>query len=117
MPRPKKCRHVCSLPASHSFGALDASRDKLVNMSIDEYECIRLIDLEGLTQLECAKQMNVARTTVQSIYLNARKKLAECLVECATLHISGGDFKLCKKGGCGKTCRKKRIENDKNSCS
>ena len=35
-------------------------------MTIDEYEAIRLIDLEGL-QEECAKQMNVARTTVQRI--------------------------------------------------
>jgi predicted DNA-binding protein (UPF0251 family) len=49
-------------------------------MTIDEYETIRLIDLEKLTQEECATQMNISRTTVQGIYDVARKKIAESLV-------------------------------------
>ena len=39
----------------------------------------RLMDLEGLTQQECAKQMDVARTTVQSIYEQARYSLLKAL--------------------------------------
>ncbi len=64
-------------------------------MTIDEYETIRLIDLEGFTQEESAKQMNVARTTVQRIYNDARRKLAESLVFGKMLKIEGGDYKLC----------------------
>ena len=45
-------------------------------MTVDEYESIRLIDLEGLTQEEAALQMEVGRSTVQSIYNSARRKLA-----------------------------------------
>lgn len=71
-------------------------------MTVDEYETVRLIDLEGFTQEECASQMNIARTTVQGIYNDARKKLAESLVNGKVLRIEGGDYKLCD--GFGKSC-------------
>ena len=65
-------------------------------MVVDEYEVIRLIDLEGLTQEQCAGQMEVARATVQAIYASARKKLAECIVLGRRLKIDGGDIQLCQ---------------------
>jgi predicted DNA-binding protein (UPF0251 family) len=79
-----------------------------VNMTVDEYEAIRLIDLEGFTQEECAEKMNVARTTVQGIYAEARKKLAESLVEGKVLLIQGGEYRLCDSlgKGCGHGCRR-----------
>ena len=77
-------------------------------MTLDEFETIRLIDLENMTQEQCARQMNVARTTVQSIYESARSKLAECLVNRKELSIEGGDYTICdgKASGCvcGKEC-------------
>ena len=63
-------------------------------MTLDEYETIRLLDLEGLQQEQAAAQMGVARTTVQAIYNNARRKLADCLVNGKRL---GGDVTLCEK--------------------
>ena len=81
-----------------------------VRMTVDEYETIRLIDLEGFTQEECAKQMNVARTTVQGIYVAARKKLAESLVNGKVLLIEGGEYRLCEGlgNGCGRGCHRHR---------
>jgi len=70
MPRPMKWRKVCSMPESIRFGPLDleAHQKDNVIMTIDEYEAIRLIDIEGFTQEECSAQMGVARTTIQGIY-------------------------------------------------
>lgn len=114
MPRPRKWRKVCCLPDSSRFGPLDSTtnEDIVVNMTVDEYETIRLIDLEGLSQEECALQMNVARTTVQGIYSDARKKLAESLVNGKILRIEGGDYKLCDGEGdfCNERCRRRRCE-------
>ena len=101
MARPRKWRRVCCLPDINRFGPLDSGveKEQIVIMSVDEYETIRLIDLEGLTQEECAGQMNVARTTVQGIYQKARKKIAESLVMGKILRIEGGDYKLCDGEG------------------
>ena len=83
-------------------------------MTIDEYEVIRLIDLEGLNQEDCSEQMGVARTTVQGIYANARKKIADSLVNGKILLIEGGEYKLCegKGNGCGKGCCHGRNRNN-----
>lgn len=114
MPRPRKCRKVCFLPQSSLFGPLSADKPEveMVFMTVDEYETIRLIDLEGMTQEECSEKMDVARTTVQRIYNDARYKLAMSLVEGKRLQIQGGDYKLCDKEnpacGCRGCCRKNK---------
>lgn len=64
-------------------------------MAVDEFEAIRLVDLLNLTQEEAARQMGVARATVQSIYGSARKKLALSLVEGRELRIGGGEYQVC----------------------
>ncbi|WP_326907694.1 DUF134 domain-containing protein [Sedimentibacter sp. MB31-C6] len=116
MPRPMKWRRVCSLPESNRFGPLNTPADveHFVMMTVDEYETIRLIDLEGLNQEECANQMNIARTTVQGIYNEARKKIAESLVNGKVLRIEGGNYELCEGNGqnfgCGR-CRRHRFGN------
>ena len=124
MPRPTKWRRVCCLPQNNRYGPLTSNqnitcdlKDNIddnnvefcqIQMTIDEYETIRLIDLEGLTQEECSKQMNVARTTVQGIYIEARKKLAESLVNGKILHIEGGEYRLCGENNtkCIMGCKK-----------
>ncbi len=102
------------MPDSSRFGPLDSPANAVdaVNMTVDEYETIRLIDLDGFTQEECANQMNISRTTVQGIYDEARRKLAESLVNGKVLWIEGGDYKLCdgleQYCGCGGCMRHRR---------
>ena len=98
MPRPKKCRRVCGLPLCREFVPRGAGcAGEAVAMGLDEYEAIRLIDLEGLQQEQAAAQMGVARTTVQAIYNSARRKIADCVVNGKALRIEGGDVEVCEK--------------------
>jgi len=111
MPRPRKWRKVCCMPQNKIYAPVGAEvfDENYINMSVEEYETIRLIDLQGFTQEETAEQMRIARTTVQRIYFEARKKLAELIVNGKVLKIGGGDYKLCDGleincgcGGCGR---------------
>lgn len=116
MPRPRKFRRVCELPDNNLFGALGGPiiLEEAIVMTVEEFESIRLMDYEGMVQEECADRMNVARTTVQRIYTDARKKVAEALVTGKILKIEGGDYELCNvnscNSGCGR-CRKKRFQS------
>lgn len=112
MARPSKKRRICALPQTQGLiprKDKDSKDVPIITMTVDEYETIRLIDLRSFTQEECAASMEVARTTVQSIYDNARHKLAQCLCNGWELEIEGGNYFLCegRDGGCQSPhCRK-----------
>ena len=112
MPRPKRCRRVFALPQYNTFQPTDPTPEDTepVILTVDEYETIRLIDKEGLSQGECCEFMKISRTTVQEIYSAARKKLAEALVNGQPLKITGGNYRLCSEGEayCGNGCHKHR---------
>lgn len=92
MPGPIKERRVCGLPACNKFTPGKRCGRGCVTLHVDEYEAIHFIDLEGCTQEQCAAQMEVARSTAQSIiYAAARCKLTECIVNGMQLVIDGGD--------------------------
>ena len=100
MPRNAKCRRVCQMPAHCRFSPESPAEREAVTLTVEEFEAIRLMDYLGLTQEEAAARMDVARTTVQRIYAQARQKLAVFLVEGRALSISGGSYALCPKSGC-----------------
>ncbi len=93
MPRPQKCRRICGYPDYWSFSPDDGSAESVV-LSLDEFEVIRLIDWLGKTQEESANEMQVARTTITSIYDCARKKIADALVNGKRIRISGGNYRF-----------------------
>ena len=95
MARPVKRRRVCGLPPVGAFRPEGGPGGPVIEVTVDEYEAVRLIDLLGLTQEECAAQMNVARTTVQAIYDSAREKLARMLAPGSP----GGHLRPVRSGG------------------
>jgi len=96
MPRPRKIRKVCHFPQTLAFFPADDTGEQApVILTLEEYETIRLLDREGLSQEQCSEFMQVARTTVQQVYTSARQKLALALVEGRPFRIEGGDYRLC----------------------
>ena len=109
MARPSKCRRICSEPAYDSFAPGGFCCGEKVILTVDEYEVIRLVDLEKFTHGQCAAQMGISRTTVTEIYESAREKLADSIVNGKKLLIGGGHYRLCDGSAacfCQKNCRK-----------
>ena len=115
MPRPQRCRRICCEPEFERFSPSGAADTGSVVLTLDEFEVIRLVDLEKQTHEQCAKQMDISRTTVTEICESARQKIADCLVNGKNLIISGGNYRLCEGGAvkcCGKKCA--RVANPGN---
>ena len=111
MPRPKKCRKVCQLPPVETFTVTGCAEAEYIVLTVDEYECIRLVDYQGFSQEACAEYMQISRATAQLICNSAHQKLATALVNGRGIRIDGGDYrlcdgkeKLCGCGGCQKHC-------------
>lgn len=94
MPRPKRCRRICGYPDYWSFVPEGSDSVKTIEFMLDEFETIRLIDYQKLTQEECAEAMGVSRATVTSIYEKARYKLADAMVNGKRIRITGGSYRI-----------------------
>ena len=83
MARPRNCRRVGSMPGSNYFKprGIPLSTLEEVVLSVDEFEAIRLADLEGLYQEQAAERMKVSRQTFGRIIETAHRKVAEALVK------------------------------------
>ncbi|MBS1404139.1 MAG: DUF134 domain-containing protein [Oscillospiraceae bacterium] len=100
MPRPQRCRKVCSEPEYSMFYPAGFASGDTVTLTVDECEVIRLVDLEKLTHSQAAELMEISRTTATEIYNIAREKIAECIVNGRPLAVSGGSYVLCGGGKC-----------------
>jgi len=92
MTRPKKERMVYRPPLYAEFKPVGIFRRNLkrIQLSLDEYEAIRLADLQGLDHAEAAEEMEISRSTFTRLIEKARAKLAEFIIEGRELVISGG---------------------------
>ena len=99
MARPFKCRRIHGDPAADYFKprAIPLASLEEVNLTIDEFEAIRLADLEGLYQQQAAKKMQVSRQTFGNILDSAHKKIADALVNAKALKIKGGTVKMVER--------------------
>ncbi|QCX34321.1 DUF134 domain-containing protein [Caloramator sp. E03] len=94
MPRPIKCRRVEFFPENTYFVPLGKRKCEVeeIVLKIEELEAMRLKDIEGLNQEECAEKMQVSRQTFQNIIDSARNKVAVALTQGKAIHITGGYY-------------------------
>jgi len=99
MARPKCCRRVAGEPPCQIFkpAGIPASALEVVVLSVDEFEAIRLADLDGLYHDKAAERMKVSRQTFGRIIEAARHKVAEALVKGLALRIEGGEIEMAEK--------------------
>lgn len=96
MPRPFKYRCIECKPQADYFKprGIPVSELEEINLTMDEFEAIRLADLKGLYQEEAAEKMKVSRQTFGNIIDSAHKKIAETIVKGKALKIEGGVYKM-----------------------
>jgi predicted DNA-binding protein (UPF0251 family) len=73
----------------------DEQEREMVFLLPEEVEVLRLIDLEGFNQETAATQMGVSRKTAWRDLHEARRKVADALVNGKTLGIAGCAHRKC----------------------
>ena len=94
MPRRKRNRRIQVPPVIKGmsvFGVRGRKSNEVV-LRLEEYEAIRLLDYQNLTQEQAAVHMDVSRPTLTRIYEEARNKVATAFVEGRDLIFKGGDI-------------------------
>lgn len=108
--RPKKERIVKHPPVYTKFKPIGIPLNDLkkISLTIDEFEAIRLADLEAKDHLTASIEMGISRSTFTRLIESARKKSAEMLVEGALLTIEGGEITFSNKFFRCSMCRKNK---------
>ena len=91
MPRPPKKRYVKHRPRISKFAPMIHNKVpnnlNKISLTLDQLEALRLADLEGLSQEEAARMMNVSRQTFGRIVEQAREVVANALINGKSIEI------------------------------
>jgi len=89
--RPKKKRWVKCKPSEKCFRPQFKPLEELegVLLGLDEFEAVRLADVEGLKQEDAAKKMRVSRPTFSRIITSAHQKIGDALINVKAIRIEG----------------------------
>lgn len=94
MTRPKHCRYVERKPGVTYFKPRGIPMTELTEslLTVEGLEALRLADLEGLTASEGAERMRISRHTFGRTLAQARRAVADALVNGRALCIEGGTY-------------------------
>lgn len=90
--RPKRKKLAHQAPRVLQFSPRGfPGRPQEIVLSRDEFEALRLVDLDGLEQAQAGSYMCTSRPTVGRIIRRARNKLADAIVNGKIIKISPAD--------------------------
>ncbi len=94
MPRQKRSRLILTPPSIQGMTATGIPKrsSEKISLFFEEYETIRLLDYQGLTQEQASTHMQISRPTVTRVYESARRKVAKAMNEGKDLIVRGGKF-------------------------
>jgi len=94
MARPTKCRSVEAIPGVSIFKPDGVPLEHLdeVQLTLEGFNALRLIDIVGLNQTDAAARMAVSRQTFGRILAAARRIVAGAVVNGRALRIEGGNY-------------------------
>ena len=90
MPRPRLRRRVRGRPNSSYFkpAGIPVRDIEEVILNPDEFEAIRLIDFQEISQEEAANKMQISQPTLSRILKSARKKISDSIINGKAIKIS-----------------------------
>jgi len=89
---------LSQIPHVKEFRPNPVANPKPIELTYPEYDLLRLVDLEALTQEQAAKRMKTSRGTIWRLLQSARKKVAQALTESRPLLIAPkGEIEKVKK--------------------
>jgi len=93
--RPKKVRYIQNMPRVVQFSPRGRpGRPDEVELTLDEFEAIKLADFQDFNQDEGAMVVRVSRASFGRILRAARKKVADALVNGKIIRIRMGDVQV-----------------------
>ncbi|MFQ5953003.1 MAG: DUF134 domain-containing protein [Candidatus Omnitrophota bacterium] len=91
--RPRKKKIIREQPRIDHFSPRGRpGRPEESVITIEEYETIRLADQLGLPQKKAAQMMGISQQSFSRIIRNARKMIADAIVNAKIIRIEGGDY-------------------------
>ncbi len=99
MVRPRICRRVENEPEITYFKPRGVPLRHLeeVEITVEEFEAVRLNDLEGMRQTEVAGKMGISQPTLHRMLQSAHRKIAEAMVNGKAIRIKGGEYLVKKR--------------------
>ncbi len=94
MSRPENNRIVYEPPYYTEFkpSGIPAKLLEEVQLSLDEFEAVRLADLIGMKHEEAASEMGISRSTFSRLIVKSRSKIADFFFKGKRLTVNGGNI-------------------------